>query len=329
MFISAKWWRSAIIASVALLSVAPAHALDKVSFITTWYAQAEHGGFYQAKATGLYKDEGLDVDLRMGGPQVNNMQLLVSGDVDMILGYDLQLLDAVHQGLPVVAVAAAYRYDLQGMMTHDDVKGLDQLGDRTILVASSAYATFWPWLKDRFGYKDAQTAPYTFNLQPFFAHDDYAQQAYPSSEPFQAKEKGVPVNFYLFADYGYPPYGGTIITTKKFLKEHPDIVKRFLHASMEGWNSYMKDPAPGNKLIRVDNDQQSDAQLAFAVEQMKKLKIIDGGEAQEKGIGTMSEARWKKTYEFMVKVDLLDKDTDWKSAFDTTIIDSMNVKPTF
>ena len=57
-----------------------AGATDKVTFLTSWFAQAEHGGFYQAKATGLYERAGLDVTLRMGGPQVNGMQLLLAGE---------------------------------------------------------------------------------------------------------------------------------------------------------------------------------------------------------------------------------------------------------
>ena len=246
-----------IAAAAALVLVeAPAHAADKVTFLTSWYAQAEHGGFYQAKATGLYDKEGLDVTIKMGGPQVNGMQLLLGGEADIMMGYDFQVLSGLAKGLPVITIATSFQKDLQGMMTHDNVKDLGDLKDKTILIATSGRTTWWPWLKHRFGYTDAQTQPYTFNLQPFFANNNVAQQAYPSSEPFQAMQNHVPVKYFLFADYGYPPYGTTMVTTTKFVAEHPDAARRFVKASLEGWKSYLKgDPAPGNQLIQGGQPQ--------------------------------------------------------------------------
>src|SRR4051794_39908383 len=63
---------------------APALAADKVNFTTVWFAQAEHGGYYQAKATGLYDKAGLDVTIRQGGPQISSPQLLLAGEADII-----------------------------------------------------------------------------------------------------------------------------------------------------------------------------------------------------------------------------------------------------
>src|SRR6202020_2046235 len=144
-----------------------AKAADKVTFLTSWYAQAEHGGFYQAKATGLYDKANLDVTIKMGGPQVNGMQLLLGGEADIIIGYDFQVLNGVSKGLPITTIAASFQKDLQGMMTHADVKDLGDLKGKTILVATSGRTSWWPWLKTKFGYTEAQTQAYTFNLQPF------------------------------------------------------------------------------------------------------------------------------------------------------------------
>ena len=308
------------------LVVHPASATDRVTFLTSWFAQAEHGGFYQAKATGLYEKEGLDVTIKMGGPQVNGMQLLLGGETDMMIGYDFQVLNGVSKGLPVITVGTSFQKDLQGIMTHADVKDLGGLKDRTILIASSGRTSWWPWVKAKFGYSESQLQPYTFNLQPFFADDKIAQQSYPSSEPYQALQKGVPVNFYLFADYGYPPYGTTMVTTTKFLAEHPDVVRRFVKASMEGWKSYLKgDPAPANKLIQADNPNMSDGQIAFGIKRLNELQIVDGGDAKTMGIGIMTEARWKQTYDLMVASDLLPKDTDWHKAFTTDFVKDLKI----
>ena len=317
----------ATVAAVLLSFIAgPANAADKVTFLTSWYAQAEHGGFYQAKASGLYDKENLDVTIKMGGPQVNGMQLLLGGEADVIMGYDFQVLNGVSKGLPVTTIATSFQKDLQGMMTHADVKDLGGLKDKTILIATSGRTTWWPWVKAKFGYTDAQTQPYTFNLQPFFADDNVAQQSYPSSEPFQAIEKNVPVNFFLFADYGYPPYGTTMVTTTKFVTEHPDVARRFVKASLEGWKSYLKgDPSPANALIKADNPNMSDAQIAFGIKRMNELQIVDGGDAKTMGIGIMTEQRWKATYDLMVQTDLLPKDTDWTKAFTTQFVKDLKI----
>jgi len=310
----------------AAFSPTLASAADKITLLTSWFAQAEHGGFYQAKATGLYEKAGLDVTIKMGGPQINGMQLLLGGEADVIMGYDIQVLKSIEKGLPVTTIGASFQKDLQGLMTHDDVKGLDGLKGKTILIATSSRTTFWPWLKAKYGYTDSQIQPYTFNLQPFFADKNVVQQSYPSSEPFQAMQKGEPVNFFLFADYGYPPYGTTMVTTTKLVAEKPDALKRFVRASMEGWKSYLNgDPAPANALIKADNPKMSDAQIAFGIKRMKELKVVDGGDAATMGIGVMTDARWKATYDFMVAGGLLDKGVDYKKAFTTKFIDGMKI----
>ncbi|WP_247886936.1 ABC transporter substrate-binding protein [Azospirillum sp. SYSU D00513] len=303
----------------------PARAAEKVTFLTSWFAQGEHGGFYQAKATGLYEKAGLDVTIRMGGPQVNGLQLLVAGEADIIMGYDIQTLKAIENGLPVQTVAASFQFDLQGIMTHADVESLAGLKDRKILLATSSRTTFWPWLKANFGFTDAQSAPYTFNLQPFLLDPNAAVQAYPSSEPFEARKQGAKVKFFALAGAGYPPYGTTMVTTRKTVAERPDMVRRFVKATLEGWRSYLENPAPANALIKQDNPKMTDDRLAFAVEQLKALKALDGGDAAVAGIGTMTEARWKETYDFLVGTELLKASTDWKSAFTTEFVKDLRV----
>jgi NitT/TauT family transport system substrate-binding protein len=300
-------------------------ATTKVRFLTNWYAEAEHGGFYQAIADGLYAKEGLDVALQMGGPQVNGMQLLVGGAADIILGYDIQILNSIEKQLPVVAVGAAFQFDLQGIMTHTDINSLADLKGRRILVASTAYTTYWPWLKQTFGFSDDQTAPYTFNLQPFFADPKLAQQGYVTAEPFDAQKHNVPVKFFLFADDGYPTYTNTLTTTTSFLEKNPDAVAGFVRASMEGWKSYMQDPAPGNKLIKGDNSSMEDDQLAYSWKRLNDIQVVGGGDAKTMGIGIMTEARWEKTRDFLVKGQLLKPSTDWKSAFTTKFVKDLKI----
>jgi NitT/TauT family transport system substrate-binding protein len=306
---------AALSLTFSLVWAGAALAADKVTFLTSWFAQAEHGGFYQAKATGLYEKAGLDVTIKMGGPQVNGLQLLLAGETDVMMGYDLQVLKSLEQGLPVTTVATSFQFDLQGMMTHPDVASLAGLKDKTILVATPGRSSWWPWLKAKYKYTEEQTRPYTFNLQPFLADNNIVQQSYPSSEPFAAKQAGVPAKFFLFAADGYPPYGTTMVATKPYVDKHPDTVARFVKASLEGWRSYLRDPAPGNGLIKIDNPRMSNSQIEFAIEQLKALKAVDGGDAATMGLGIMTETRWKQTYDLMVSAGLLKPSVDWRAGF--------------
>lgn len=317
-----------LLATIVLAAMAfAAQAQDKVTFLTSWYAQAEHGGYYQAVATGIYKKYGLDVTIKMGGPQVNAVQLVAAGQADFMMGKDFQTLAGIEQGVPLVTVAALFQKEPQGMVTHMDVNGLADLKDKTILVATSGRSTWWPWLKLKYGFKDEQARPYSFSMQPFFADSNMAQQGFPSSEPFIAEKAGRKVKFFMFADDGYPPYGNTIVTTQKIVKDKPDLVRRFVKATLEGWKSYLADPAPGNVLIKQDNPKMEDDLLAYGVKKTRELNLFGGGDAARLGAGIMTDARWKATYDFMVTSGQLKPLDNWKQAYTLQFVKDLKVMP--
>jgi NitT/TauT family transport system substrate-binding protein len=317
-----------LLATIALAAMAfAAQAQDKVTFLTSWYAQAEHGGYYQAVAAGIYKKYGLDVTIKMGGPQVNAVQLVAAGQADFMMGKDFQTLAGIEQGVPLVTVAALFQKEPQGMVTHMDVNGLADLKDKTILVATSGRSTWWPWLKLKYGFKDEQARPYSFSMQPFFADNNMAQQGFPSSEPFIAEKAGQKVKFFMFADDGYPPYGNTIVTTQKRVKDKPDVVQRFVKATLEGWKSYLADPAPGNVLIKQDNPKMEDDLLAYGVKKTRELNLFGGGDAARLGAGIMTDARWKATYDFMVTSGQLKPLDNWKQAYTLQFVKDLKVMP--
>lgn len=306
----------------------PAAAQDKVTMLTSWFAQAEHGGFYQALATDIYKKANLDVTIRMGGPQVNGMQILAAEQTDFLMSYDFSVLKALEQGLAVTTVAASFQFDLQGLMTHDDVPDLKSLQGKTILVATAGRSNWWPWMQAKFGYPDSQTKAYTFNLQPFLADRNTTQQAYMSSEPFAAASQGAKVKFFLFADDGYPPYGTTVVTLQKTVQQRPDVVRRFVRASMEGWKSYLSgDATAANVLIKRDNPNMRDEQIAFAIKRLNETQALSRGDARTQGIGIMTDARWKTTYDFMVSSKLLRPDVDMRQAYTLEFVRDLKIMP--
>jgi len=279
---------------MSLMGLQAAHADEKFTYMTNWYAQAEHGGFYQAVATDIYKKYGLDVTVKMGGPQVNIVQLMAADQADCVMGSsDLQMIQVREGGVPVTTVAAVFQKDPQVLIAHDDVKKFEDLKGKTILIASSAHRGYWPWLKAKFGFTDAQTRPYTFNIQPFVADPNVAQQGYLTSEPYAIQKAGVKANTLMFSDFGFPAYATTISCMDKTVQTRAKAVASFVKASMEGWKSYLADPAPGNALIKKDNPNMTDDQLAYSVSKLKEMGMVTGGDAAKLGIGVMTDARAK------------------------------------
>ncbi|WP_407714515.1 ABC transporter substrate-binding protein [Comamonas testosteroni] len=305
------------------------HAEEKFVYMTNWYAQAEHGGFYQAVATGLYKKHGLDVSIKMGGPQVNITQMMAAGQADCVMGSsDLQMVQMREGGVPVTTVAAVFQKDPQVLIAHEDVKRFEDLKGKTILIAASAQRGYWPWLKAKYGFTDSQTRPYTFNIQPFLVDKNSAQQGYLTSEPFAIQKAGVKANTLMFSDQGFPAYATTISCMDKTVKERSKAVQAFVTASMEGWKSYLADPAPANALIKKDNPNMTDEQLAYSVGKLKEMNMVAGGDAAKLGIGVMTDARVKASYDFLVSAKLIDpakvKQAD---AYNLSLIQNIKVLP--
>jgi NitT/TauT family transport system substrate-binding protein len=319
MFAAASRLAVAAAAVATVLVSLPASALDQVSFGTDWKAEAEHGGFYQALATGIYERHGLAVTLRPGGPQVNHGQLLAAGRLDFnIASTSFIPLNYVKEGVPLVAVAALFQKDPQALFAHPGQgnDGLAALKGKPIMIGSDTRIGSWLFLKAKFGYTDDQIRPYTFNIAPFLADKKAVQQGYVTSEAFSMQEQGVNPVIMLLADNGYADYAAMIATSAKLVAEKPDLVQRFIDASIEGWYSFLYgDPKPAYELIKKDNSEQTDALLEFGHAKLKEYGIVDSGDAKTNGIGAMSEARWGAFFKEMSEQGLYPADMNWKKAF--------------
>jgi len=296
----------------------PATGMTKLVFTTNWFAQAEQGGFFQAVEEGLYLKEGLDVEIRQGNAQVNGPTLLVSGGTDFFMGSGFEAVKAVSQQIPIVTVAAIFQKDPQVLIAHPGVghDSLESLKGIPIMVSATANTSFWPFLAARFGYTDEQKRPYTFNIAPFLADPQAVQQGYGTSEPYTIeKQLGKKPNVFYLADHGYLPYATTIETRVEMVEKNPEVVRKFVAASIEGWQHYLQDPKLGFAAIKRMNPEMKDELMEYGFKQMKEMGLVESGDARALGIGAMTDARWRAFYQSLVETKLFPADLPIEKAY--------------
>jgi NitT/TauT family transport system substrate-binding protein len=294
--------------------------LDKVSFATNWVPEGEHGGFYQALADGTYRSYGLDVTIVPGGPQVNNRILLPVGKIDFYLSANtLQSFDAVEQNIPTLAVAAMFQKEPQVLIAHPNrgINELRDLKDLILYVSKEGMASYFQWLKADYGFVDAQVRPYTFNPQPFLADRNSAMQGYVTSEPYAIeKQTRTKPKIFLIADYGFNSYSTLIETRRELAESKPDMVQRFVDASIIGWYNYIYgDNAPANDMIKRQNPEMTDDLLAYSVAKMKEYGIVDSGDTTELGVGAMTDARMASFFDKMVRAGVTKANLDYRRSY--------------
>ena len=257
--------KKTLLAALAALAVAcaapPAAAADKVVMATNWLAQGGHGGFYQALADGTYEQYGLDVEIMMGGPQMNNRPMLPAGRIDFLMTGNLLLsFDNVRNDIPTVVVAAFFQKDPQALLAHtgeyDGFSALNQAP--TVLISKDGQFSFWRWMVAEHGFRDEQLRPYGYNIAQFLSDKSIVQQCYATAEPLYAAAAGASVETHLLADHGWSTYSTTLETRWDLVNENPDLVQRFVNASIEGWYNFIYgDRTAAYELIMAHNPEMT------------------------------------------------------------------------
>lgn len=312
-----RGWMLTVLVTTCL--VPSAEAADRVVLGTDWRAEAEHGGFYQAVAKGYYAAAGLDVVIRQGGPQINHAQLLAAGRVDFsISSNSFIVLNFAQQKIPMVAVAAIFQKDPAVLIAHPG-QGNDTLAalkGKPIYIGSDTRVGSWLFLKAKFGYTDDQIRPYAFSIAPFLVNKKAIQQGYLGSEPFLMAQQGIKPVVMLLADAGYESYGSLIETSRKLVESKPDLVRRFVQASVRGWADYLHgDASAADALIKHYNPEMTDALLAYGRAQMNGHGIVESGDAKTYGIGAMDPSRWARFVRTMTAQGLYPAGMDWRRGF--------------
>ncbi|CAL1691084.1 hypothetical protein MMB232_01219 [Brevundimonas subvibrioides] len=292
----------------------------RIRFATDWRAQAEHGGFYQALASGAYARRNLNVEIIQGGPGVNVPQLLAAGAVELGMGSNSFIpLNLVAEGAPVKAVAAFFQKDPQVLIAHPDdaLTGIADLAGRPFLLADASITAFWVWLKARYGFTDDQVRKYNFNPAPFIADERAVQQGYLTSEPYTIeKTAGFEPRVFLLADEGYPSYATMVLSPDGFARDNAAALRSFIAASAEGWRDYMRgDPKPADALIRTANPDMTQDILDQARAKLSEYGIVDAGDAALYGLGAMTGERWKAFFDVTSQAGVYPPNLNWRDAF--------------
>ena len=293
--------------------------LTPVTMQTDWYPQPEHGGFYDALLRGYYKDEGLDVTILPGGPYVNTDQQVSVGAAQFGMGSSDHVLQAISNGVPLVAVAATMQHDPQALMVRDNspIHSFQDLNGHAVAIRLGA-STWFDYLVKRYQLKNVREIPATYSVANFLQDPSYIQQIFVTSEPFFVRQAGVPVRTMLISETGYNPYR-VMLTSQSFMQQHPDVVGKFVRASLLGWRDYLVHPDDVNAAIARLNPAMSVPQMRFSYEGLRDQHFITGEGEQ---LGRFDPARWTSMYEQLLDLKVLQKPFDPATAYTLRFIPS-------
>ena len=313
-----------LIAAALICGDAHAQPLDKLTFATNWVAQAEHGGFYQALVDGTYRKYGLDVTILPGGPNVNHRLSLPARRLDFYMSANtLQAFDAAEQNIPTISVAAMFQKEPQVLMAHpgQGIEKFEDLKKLTLYISKEGITTYFQWMKREFGFREEQIKPYTFNPQPFLADKRSAMQGYVTSEPFAIETQAkIKPQIFLLADQGFDSYSTLIETRRDLVEKKPELVQRFVDASIIGWFRFLYgDNSAAKARIRRDNPEMTEALMNYAVATMKQHRIVDAGDTLG-GIGGISDARMKSFFDKMVAAGVVKAQVDYRKSYTTQFV---------
>jgi NitT/TauT family transport system substrate-binding protein len=317
--------RIAAAAASLVLAGVPALAQEKLTYISTWRAQAEHGGYYQAVARGYYKACGVDLTIRPAGPGVNPQQLFAAGAVDiMMASHSEVVLQLNQQGFASKAVMAVFQKNPQILMTHagNGIEKIEDMKGKPIMISPNSKTTYWAFLKTKYGFTDEQIRPYSGQIAPWLVDNMAISQAFVTNEPYRVeKETGKAPKVFMLSDLGWGSYASISIFPQKLIDTKPQAVQCFVDASKKGWQEFLNgDASPGIALIKKDNPDNPDDVIDSVIKTLKARGIVESGDVAAGGIGAMTDQRWKDFVAMQVQAGLIPAGFDYRSAFTTQFL---------
>lgn len=286
-------WTAVMVTALALGSTV-ANAADQVAVRLKWFHQAQFAGFYVAQAQGLYRDANLDVDIQPGGPDFPAVQMVAGGSEDFGVTSADQILVARSKGVPVVALAVLYRKSPFVLFAKkgSGIAGPTDFAGRRIgvKVGGNEELVYRALLKQAgLGADDVHEIPVKFDLTPLLTGQVDLWPGYVINEVLAAREQGVDVDVIWPSDYGIDLYADTLFTTEKTLRERPELVGRFVRATLAGWAAALADPQQAARAtLTFGNKLTYDHELAMLEASAPLLRPDD------QPLGSMQPERWQR-----------------------------------
>lgn len=311
-------WLLYVACSVLLLSIPGCRSstrndgLIHIALQTDWYPQPEHGGFYDALLKGYYRQEGLDVTILPGSPYNSVEEQVAIGNAQFAMGSSDRVLEFDSQGGRMVAVFATMQEDPQAVMVraNSPVHSFPDLEGHA--VAAKPGSTWFEYLVHRYHLNNVREVPATYSVANFLKDPTYIQQVFVTSEPFFARKAGVAVRTLLISNAGYAPYR-VVFTSSNYLANHPDVVQRFVRASIRGWRDYLEDPTAVHAELLKLNPGLDPQEMQFTWSALKTGHFVDGGSPAS--VGEMNAERWSTMYRQLSELSLIQHPFNPASAY--------------
>lgn len=276
---------------------------NEIELALNWFPEAEHGGYYAALVHGYYKEAGLTVKILAGGPTSPVIQRVAGNQVTFGIENADRILLGRAQEADVVALMAPLQKSPRAIMVHAK-SGFKRIADIAgVTLAVNGGAAWVQYLKKREPFRDVRFVPYSGNVAQFLVDEKYAQQAYVFSEPYVAEQKGADAACLLVAETGFNPYTSVLIASGETLRGRADLVRKFVTASVRGWQAYLDHPDETNRYIHEINPEMDLKPLEFGARALRPLCL--DGLPDAKDVGRMTAERWKTLASQLVEADVM------------------------
>jgi NitT/TauT family transport system substrate-binding protein len=286
-----------------------------VRILANWFAQPDQAGYWQAQQDKLGREAGIAITVQQGGPRIQTIPQVASGQADFGIANADDLLLARARGAPVRAVLAHLDHVPYTLVFHRDpaVKSVRDLKGRTFAVnLGSAY---WEWVRHHFRLDGARTIPVSGDLSLFRNDPAMVQQGYSLYLPARMEAAGLAVQQVTLASLGYRSYG-VLFTTDEVIRDKPELVRATVEAARQGWRRYAENPAALRPLLTSMNQQISPALYDTASRELIATQLA----RDPARFGCMSASRWRELAAQLRSVKFLPAAFDERSAFDSTLV---------
>src|SRR5947207_3063851 len=298
-------WRI-MAAGLVLVASHPAAALDPVSLQLKWKHQFQFAGHYAALEQGFYRDAGLDVTIREGGPGIDVAEAVANGQADFG-GCSAGVLREWANGRRLVVLAVIFQRSPAIILVprRADISSVSDLRGRTLMDTPGSDEIAAMLKHEGVDYDAMPRVAHEGNPRDLLAGRADAMVAYSTNEPFILEQLGAAYRTFSPAAFGIDFYGDNLCTSEAELRAHPDRVAAFRAASLKGWAYALEHKeATIDLILRSYSAKKSREALLFEAEHTESLVGRD-----PKRIGEQDPSRWQSIAATYRKLGLLSDET--------------------